>query len=62
MLYVLIGIVLFALLSLLVAGHERVEKMKDNASKAQSGRQNTIHTQKYDGLQEIRDHEDHLDS
>ena len=47
MLYVFIGVVVFAIASLLIRAHEKVEKMKDDASKIPEGKENTIRKRIY---------------
>ena len=56
MLWTIIGIVVFALLMVVLAGAEHIEK------KAQRNDSKTITKRKMDGLQDIKDHEDHLES
>lgn len=55
MLWTLIGIVVLAVLMLIFAGAEHIEKKTQDNPK-------TITKRKMDGLQDIKDHEDHLES
>lgn len=54
MLWVLLGIVAVAFLSLIFAAKAKVDKMQDKATKLPDAKTKT------DGLQDIKDHEDHL--
>lgn len=62
MLWVLLGIVAVAFLSLIFAAQAKVDKMQDKATKLPDAgdKRSVIRKTKLDGLQDIKDHEDHL--
>lgn len=62
MLWVLIGIVVFVVASLIIAGHEHIEKKKDDAARIQSNRQNVTKNKDLSDIQDMEMYEnDHLD-
>lgn len=62
MLWVLLGIVAVAFFSLVFAAKAKVDEMKDKATKlpGANDKRSIIRKTKLDGLQDIKDHEDHL--
>ena len=61
MIYVFIGIVIFVIISLLIAGHEHMEKVKNDAAQIPKDAKNTICKRTHDSLHDIQEcHHDQM--